>query len=251
MQKNDKLCRLTLPLSPLLHPGEEEPRPSQRIRPADSLDLSRTVEQLRPSILTTVTINNNPWSVVSVFSPYSPHVHVMLMETGKNRYLPGPESLPPGEGEQTTDIMATIIDFIAAQQPRSTIYLGYNWSPRAWGIYEERGGFQSIPTKWHTMIWDWPDLQAAARLGAEIDWINRTSLSFNKRRIFGEAAYLEPFSRLIVSQLRRNSSLDQRLLEFSATPRGVEARLSLSLSQLISGTFFTSLLHPPLKPSTT
>lgn len=86
----DRILEITVPLSPLLRPGEEQPRPTKRLRPQDSLDLKHLLEQLAPSTLTTLSVGGKPWSVVSVFSPYTPDLHVMLVEASADRYLPEP-----------------------------------------------------------------------------------------------------------------------------------------------------------------
>ncbi len=201
-----QLPRITLPLSPLLPRNGGEAVLSKRIRPEDSLNLVQTLQHLSPSILTTVDVAGKPWSVISVFSPYSPDVHVMIMETSPDRYLPGPEAIPTGEGDAAAALMAKVLQFIRARPETDNLHFGYNWSPRSWGEFEERGGFQSVPTKWHAMIWGWPSFSEGERDHYCLDQVARKELSLPARRIFGEGEYIKPLGDLFIDRITETLS---------------------------------------------
>ena len=151
-----KITILNIPLFPYRKSGQKKPQPAKRIRPPDSLNLKKMISEIKKSEIITLDINKKPWSVVSVYSAYSPDIHVMLVETSPNRCLPGPEKIPDSEGDKLIPIFSAVLDFISQRKINDSIHLGYNWSPRAWGLPEEKTGFQSIPTKWHPHIWGWP-----------------------------------------------------------------------------------------------
>ena len=196
-----QLRQLTLPLTPLLRPGQTFPQTSKRLRPEDSLNLKEMSEQLAPSILKTVDVKGSPWSIISVYSPYSADVHVMVMETDACRYLPGPEYVPADEGEKVMEIFTAVLDYIRKRDVNDTVHFGYNWSPRSWGKYEEKGGFQSIPTKWHAMLWGWPSFPEPGSKKGPADWICCEQLGRQARRIFCENDYILPFSEMIATAL--------------------------------------------------
>lgn len=246
---HDTIRRLTLPLAPVLKPGEERAAVTKRLRPADSLDLSYTVDQLAPAVLTTLNICGRPWSVIAVYSPYSPDVHVMLMETGKDRYLPAPESIPSEEGEAVSGVIAAVLEFLGARKENETLHFGYNWSPRSWGNVEERGGFQSIPTKWHAMIWGWPRFPEPGKKTAYADWIERSRMSYPARRIFGEDSGTKLFAALILDRLQQPAGPSAPYLE-NCEPEdtGVVCRINTSLtSALAAPGFFSGFLIPAAK----
>lgn len=192
MPDPNQILEITVPLSPLLRPGEDQARPTTRLRPHDSLDLKHLLRELRPSTLTTLSVAGKPWSVVSVFSPYTPDLHVMLLEASADRYLPAPEQLQPDEGERLMALWSALAELLGARESCDTLCVGYNWSPRAWGKVEERGGFQSLPTKWHPMFWSWPEMPAAGDHTDFARWIDFDRLPAPARRVMGENRYAEP-----------------------------------------------------------
>ena len=121
MTEHGLIPELTIPLSPFIPKGKKKPIVTQRIRPPDALDLHGLIKKLKPSILATIPVTDHPWSVVSVYSPYSPDVHVMVMETSTNRYLPGPEWIPDDEGDALMEVWASVLDFISKRITNSTI----------------------------------------------------------------------------------------------------------------------------------
>ena len=199
-----KIKELTIPLSPYLQSGQRKILPTKRIRPVDSLNLKKLVKEINKSDIITLDINGKPWSVVSVYSSYSPDVHIMLVETSSNRYLPGPERIPDSEGNDLMAVGAAILEFIIDRKTNVSIHFGYNWSPRSWGQQEEKTGFQSIPTKWHPHLWGWPSLDnIKATEQKYVRLIKPKSLSRRERRLLGDNDYSEPFGLLIRNELKK------------------------------------------------
>ena len=157
-----KVPRITVPLCPIVKKGEDKPLEGRRLRPADALNLKFMLDQLNESTIKTIQVDGKPWSIIPTVSPYSADFHVMLMETSKNRYLPSLEYVSDAEGNLLMKVWIEIIKHM--REKSGNIYVGYNWSARSWGIEEEKGGFQSIPTKWHGMFWTWPDFNIAEDL---------------------------------------------------------------------------------------
>ncbi len=245
------LRQLTLPLFPLLRPGQTTPQAARRLRPIDSLNLKEMAEHLAPSILKTVDAKGNPWSVISVYSPYSSDVHVMIMETSADRYVPGPEYIPCDEGEQVMTVITNVLDYIRERKENATFHFGYNWSPRSWGEREEKGGFQSIPTKWHTMLWGWPSFPEQGNRKGAADWICCEQLGNQARRVFCENNYIKPFSEFINRRLgERFAESEFRDAKMLAETWKTEAGslvlpINKSVFELISAKgFFTYFLKP-------
>ena len=113
----------------------------------------------------------------------------MLMETNKNRYLPSLEYVGDDEGNLLVEVWIEIIKYMKARG--KNIYFGYNWSPRSWGIEEEKTGFQSIPTKWHGMFWTWPNFDSnngdcdADNEAIAIDFIDEEDVPATFKRLNG------------------------------------------------------------------
>lgn len=245
----EKVVKLTLPFFPFIQPGETRPRKSVRVRPRDALDLEHLMEAMSPSLLATVRISGKPWSVISVYSPYSPDIHVMLMESSTDRYLPGPEWTPDDEGDGLMRLWTIILEFLARREENATIHAGYNWSPRSWGLEEEKTGFQSVPTKWHPMLWGWPPF--AEEGGTGFEWIDAATLSEAERRILGENDYAEPFGAWIKERLENSFSTGPEFRElfpagnWRIDGRGIEVRLEGSVLDVLGKPgFFRRILGP-------
>ena len=153
-----KIPVIKVPLAPIVPKGEKIPVNLKRLRPFHALDLKKMIDHLETSVIKTINIGKAPWSIISVLSPYSNDFHLMLMETAKDRYLPSMEYIKDKEGNSLMKIWIAIVKYMK-QYKKGQIYVGYNWSPRSWGEKEEETGFQSIPTKWHGMFWNWQDLK--------------------------------------------------------------------------------------------
>jgi len=247
-----KIKVLTIPLFPFCKPGRKKPIRLKRIRPFDSLNLKKMIKEIHKSSIITFDIRNKTWSVVSVYSAYSPDVHVMLVETSPDRCLPGPEKIPDKEGNKLMRICSAILEFIAQRKINNSIHFGYNWSPRSWGKEEEKTGFQSIPTKWHPHLWGWPDLDNPKSIKQKyIKSVELISLPFPQQRLLGNNNYAKPFGLLIRSYINKTFHENSLLFEFfprkkwQIDGRGIYAVSNLSLISILNQEeFFSSCLKP-------
>ena len=246
-----KILELTIPLSPLLHPGETVPRNPKRIRPVDALDLRSMVKELESNTLFTIPISEGEWSVVSVFSPYTPDIHVMVIETSVNRYVPGPEWIPDEEGERLMELWSVILDFIVEETLCETIHVGYNWSPRAWGEEEEKGGFQSIPTKWHAMLWDWPRFPEIGETTNYAKWIDVNTLAPVAKRILIGNNYVKSFGNLVKNRIRKifdDGTLGSEIFgssDWKVDNRIISIQFNSSIQKVLrTSGFFSQVLKP-------
>jgi len=243
---------LTVPFFPYLQPGRQKPRKTKRIRPIDALALPSSLKEIKKSEIITIDIDGKPWSLVSVYSPYSLDVHVMLIETSANRYLSGPERVPAREGDRLMKFWAAVLDLIAARKANATIHTGYNWSPRAWGKEEETNGFQSIPTKWHPQLWGWPSFHRAPQQKVKYaQWVDVNSLLPQEKRLLGDNNYAKPFGLLIRNKLRETfhrSSLFYKLFPYCnwvIDRRGIYVPFNLSVPAILrTPDFFSHVLKP-------
>jgi hypothetical protein len=247
----NKIPQLTVPLFPLLHPDEIKPQKSNRLRPEKALDLRKMIEELEKSRLITLNIEGKPWSVITVYSPYSPDIHVMVMETSSGRYLPGPESVPDSEGNKLMEVWASILDFIAQREENETIHLGYNWSPYSWGEEEEKTGFQSIPTKWHAMNWGWPRFPENNQTSEYVKFIDSKALPEDSKRLLGNNEYAEPLGQLIKERLIKSLPEQTLLNSFSndqswkTDGRGLCIPLQCSIQEMLRrAEFYYQILKP-------
>ncbi len=248
----DKVKVLNIPLFPYLQPGQKKVGPARRLRPIDSLNLKKIVRELDKNTIITLDINGKPWSVVSVYSSYSPDVHIMLFEKSTNRFLPGPEKVPAPEGRLLMSVWAAILEFIADRNINSSIHSGYNWSPRSWGIEEEKTGFASLPTKWHPHIWGWPSLESRKTSKQNfLKFLPAQSLPQAEQRILGNNDYAEPIGLLIIDKIRQN--FRRKSLLFNLFPyknwqvdgRGIYAVSDLLLPDILRHEkFFPNILKP-------
>ncbi len=147
--------RMTAPLTPLCYPEEPAPRKSVRVDQTGATDLAFLTKEVSKNAFFSTRIGNGAWSAINVLSSYSNAFHTMLMETGDNRYLPGPEWIPDDEGDELMRIAASLVAEAENHSGGGTVSIGYNWSPLGFGELEGKSGLQSIPTKFHPQIWSW------------------------------------------------------------------------------------------------
>ena len=247
---NKKATILTIPLFPYLQAGRRKPRATKRIRPEDSLNLKAMLGEIRKSEVTTFEISKKPWALTSVYSSYSPDIHVMFLEASPDRYVPGPEKIPVRQGERLMELWAATLELIARRETVATIHAGYNWSPRSWGKEEEKTGFQSLPTKWHPHLWGWPALDSREKVRYARD-VKISSLSRQERRLLGENDYAKPFGRLIKKRMGETfsrSSLFSKLFpqrRWHIDGRGIYARFPVSIPKILrTPGFFGEILKP-------
>lgn len=231
---------LEIPLAPLILKGEDEPIITERLRPYKTLNLKELVDEISLSSLFTEEIQGKPWSVISTVSPYSLDFHVMLMELSKDRYLPSLEYVFDSEGDDLMNLWVRIIKYMKKTRKNQRIVLGYNWSPRSWGELEEKGGFQSIPTKWHGMFVTWP------KSNKNFNFVDK---SFNFKRFNGENDFLCDIVKdwnLGISDIKNNhSSTCISNGEMIKSTDGFIMNFNCSLDELfeING-FFSKFLKP-------
>ncbi len=249
--KSDTILQLTLPLSPFLKPVKQKVKKTKRLRPLDSLNLKKMIPVLKKSEIIQVDIEGKPWSVISVYSPYSPDIHVMIMETSIDRYLPSPEYCQNSEGEGLMQLWDSVLEFIMKRKINHTIHAGFNWSPRSWGYVEEKGGFQSIPTKWHTMMWGWPEFPIKSEKTKYAKWIPIETLTLPQRRIFGSNNYSLVMGRMLKDRFEAYFSLKNNYNKIFSSPtwkldsRGLYLDFNLSIRTLfVTEDFFSEILKP-------
>jgi hypothetical protein len=245
---NKKVTILTIPLFPYLQAGRQKLLVTKRIRPEDSLDLKMMLREIKKSSLATFQINKKPWALTSVFSSYSPDIHVMFLDTSPNRYIPGPERIPVGEGNHLMELWAATLELIAKRKTVASIHAGYNWSPRAWGKEEEKTGFQSLPTKWHPHLWGWPVLNKSSSFCRQV---KTSTLLTEQKRLLGYNDYVKPFGMLIKKRMAERfarSSLFYKLFPaggWHIDGRGIYTRFGVSVVQILrTPWFFGEILKP-------
>jgi hypothetical protein len=219
---------------------------THRLYAADKLRLN-FFREMDADTVSTHDINSHTWSVISVSRPFSTDFHVMLMETSMNRYLPSLEWIGDEDGSKIMGLWRGIISFLKNRSNAERVFIGYNWSPRSWGQEEEKEGFQSIPTKWHPMIWSWPKFPPPGECSDSISWVAEEALTHVMRRNFGINEYGEIFAHIIKSRILpvigHNPVPGFSKIEANAT--GVTITYELDLENMLSSKgFFPRLLKP-------
>ena len=182
-----KVFRVCCPLIPLMEDGKGYPENYElpkRQRPRDSLNIPQLCLVLRESLLYEVVEETVDLGVVGVLSPYTLGSHVMVTELSPNRYCPGPESFTPAEFRSLTGLCSRVLK--CSESDSSVRCMGFNWSPYAWGEIEERGGCQSVMTKFHMMIWEWDNYE-----------LETVEIPATHHEVFGMNEYNEPFAKLV------------------------------------------------------
>ena len=175
-----------------------------RMRPNDSLDLKKLTDVLKQSSLYTEKKENNQEkeeiSVVSVLSPYSHDIHVMVMDLSPELYLPSPELIDDHIFEKICKTVNKCINYIRTKNYKC-ICAGYNWSPYSFGTQEEITGGQSIPTKFHFSLWTWDDLKKFDK---------KREIKKEIKRVLGDNKYGLPFAHFFYEKIKtiiNNSNL--------------------------------------------
>jgi hypothetical protein len=201
------------PLIPLLKEGGGYPPGYSlplRQRPQNSLDIRSLCGIFRDSLLYESISPGLDLAVVGVLSPYTALTHVMVTELSPGRYLPGPESFTECEFALLLNVCGRVLSALS-HNSFSVQCMGFNWSPFSWGAIEERGGCQSVMTKFHMMLWQWNDLSLETR----------SDLSPSHQHVYELNQYNGPFAELVL--LRAQSAVDRSgLFDRTAfTPRGL------------------------------
>jgi hypothetical protein len=211
---------------------------TKRIGHVEALDQKTVEENLRPNVIAEVNVAGNPWSVTAVLSPYTPLAHVMLLDLSK-RYMPDSRYVSDQEGKELMATCQKIVDFQEGLKDSRFINVGYNWSPRSYGESEEKGGFQSLTTKWHIQFWNQPESIKNVKLSSLIEGSRRAILGNKFNRRFGD---------FINERIVNKKDVFGRYLDVDSTitdNRGIEIPLKESLSKVFSKPeFFSEFLKP-------
>ena len=209
MEEKNDLARFEIccPLYPLFGRNFGYPegfKLPQRMRPNDSLDLKKLTDVLKQSLLYTEKKENQEEkeeiSVVSVLSPYSHDIHVMVMDLSPVQYLPSPELIDDYIFEKICKTVNNCIDYMRTKNYKC-ICAGYNWSPYSFGTQEEITGGQSIPTKFHFSLWTWDDLKKFDK---------KKEIKKEIKRVLGDNNYGLPFAHFFYEKIEniiKNSNL--------------------------------------------
>ena len=209
MEEKNDLARFEIccPLYPLFKRNVGYPRCFKlppRMRPNDSLDLKKLTDVLKQSLLYPEKKENNEGkeeiSVVSVLSPYSHDIHVMVMDLSPVQYLPSPELIDDYIFEKICKTVNNCIDYMRTKNYKC-ICAGYNWSPYSFGTPEEITGGQSIPTKFHFSLWTWDDLKKFDK---------KKEIKKEIKRVLGDNNYGLPFAHFFnekIENIIKNSTL--------------------------------------------
>ena len=148
-------------------------------------------------------------------------------------------------------LWSAILDFFGDKVSGETIHVGYNWSPRAWGEEEEKGGFQSIPTKWHAMLWNWPPFPKIGETTDYAKWIDVDSLTPVAKRVLIGNNYVKPFGNLIKNKIKKvftNGTLGREFFPLSnwkIDNRVISVKFNSSIQSVLKTPgFFSQVLKP-------
>ena len=201
-----------------------------RMRPNDSLDLKKLTDVLKQSSLYTEKKENNEEkeeiSVVSVLSPYSHDIHVMVMDLSPKLYLPSPELIDDHIFEKICKTVNKCINYIRTKNYKC-ICAGYNWSPYSFGTQEEITGGQSIPTKFHFSLWTWDDLKKFDK---------KREIKKEIKRVLGDNKYGLPFAHFFYEKIKtiiNNSKLFDEPI-FSSTCVFIPFKEGVLMNNVIS-----------------
>lgn len=233
-EKNDLASfEICCPLYPLFGRNTGYPKNFKlppRMRPNDSLDLKKLTNVLKESLLYVEQNENKEQkeeiSVVSVLSPYSHDIHVMVMDLSSELYLPSPELIDDYIFEKICKNVNKCIDYMRSKNYKC-ICAGYNWSPFSYGTPEEVTGGQSIPTKFHFSLWTWDDLK-------ELD--KKKEIKKECQRVLGDNKYGLPFAHFFYEKIKniiKNSNFFDNPI-FSSTCAFIPFKEGVFMNDVIS-----------------
>lgn len=160
-------------------------QPTKRIRPENALIHEEVRDNLKPNVVAEVDADGHKWFAVAVLSPYTQGFHVMLVDLS-NRYVPDPTHMEDKEGTRIMDVWANTVDFQKSLSGTKSVHVGWNWSPRSYGEAEEKGGFQSLTTKWHPQLWNSEEPNKFVPLDSLGEATRRVIQGNSFNRLFGE-----------------------------------------------------------------
>lgn len=233
-EKNDLASfEICCPLYPLFKRNIGYPKGFQlppRMRPNDSLNLKKLTEVLKKSLLYVENKENKDGkeeiSVVSVLSPYSHDIHVMVMDLSSELYLPSPELINDYIFEKICKTVNKCINYIREKNYKC-ICAGYNWSPYSFGTQEEITGGQSIPTKFHFSLWTWDDLKKFDK---------KKEIKKELKIILGDNNYGLPFAHFFYEKIK-NIIIDSNFFEepiFSSTCVFIPFKVGILINDVIN-----------------
>lgn len=206
-----------------------------RIRQPESLNHELLVESVTPNVIQEVNINNHPWSVVAVLSPYSSLFHVMVVDLSK-RYNPDPVRIENQEGNELMSLWSEIAEFQKGIRGTEAVHIGYNCSPRSFGVEEEKGGFQTMVTKIHPQFWNSEKATEFVSLNTLVPSMQMALKGNSYNRLFGE--FLKDF-------LERQEFGILDLDKINIDNRGIKVDLNKDLVKALrSNEFFSGFLKP-------
>ena len=235
MEEKNDLARFEIccPLYPLFGRNFGYPEGFKlppRMRPNDSLYLKKLTDVLKQSLLYPEKKENNEGkeeiSVVSVLSPYSHDIHVMVMDLSPVLYLPSPELIDDYIFEKICKTVNKCIDYMRTKNYKC-ICAGYNWSPYSFGTQEEITGGQSIPTKFHFSLWTWDDLKKFDK---------KKEIKKEIKRVLGDNNYGLPFAHFFYEKIEniiKNSNLFDEPI-FSSTCAFIPFKEGVLMNNVIS-----------------
>lgn len=212
-------------------------KPTARIAHAEALDSKKVADNLRPNVVADVDIQGHPWSVTAVLSPYATGFHVMTVDLS-DRYVPDPRFLSADEGSELMATCGKIVDFQERLPNTTTVSVGYNCSPRSYGAEEEKGGLQSLTTKWHIQLWNQPEATQRVPLDSLKEGTRRAILGNGLNRVFGMMVKENIFKELSFGKFLDLNNVD-------VDNRGIEVPVNGSLREVFAMPgFFAEFLKP-------
>ncbi|MCX6624227.1 MAG: hypothetical protein NTY38_24830 [Acidobacteria bacterium] len=200
--------RISVPYYPMLRSGEASIVRPKRLTPEAALNLDDVIKQLAREVLFTFDAGGTTWAVVSVLHPYTATPHVMLLDVSGNRYVPGPESIQGFEGDLVFRVAALAAQCLCRNGFVDRCCVGYNWSPYSWGEgLEEHGGFQSVPTLFHLMLWGWGPLPEEGKQwvfnDSIVEWVKVKELDARQYRMLVANDYGRPFGAMMAREIEK------------------------------------------------
>ncbi|GEM_PF-6502041 len=193
-----------------------------RVRQKESMSAQTVREGFTPQGFAFPGEVGNPWPLFQNLSPYngrSNEVAVVTLDTS-DRYLPDPHRVPAKEGAAVMGTIGNIVQFLEEELPSHSVYVGYNWSPRAYGVEEYKGGYASLTSKFHVHVWNLAD-------APEMVSINHEKISDGARWAIQGDKYKRAVADLLLMPLVAHHGanlIDQSSLRVDE--RGVVAKLN-------------------------